>query len=253
MRKKLSALVYRFIRWLVALCYRAPEQRGTEHIPAEAAILVGNHTQMNGPIVAELYIPGEPYIWCAGQMMHWNECPAYAYQDFWSQKPKWTHGFYKLLAYVITPLAVNIFNNARTIPVYHDTRLVATFRQTMNRLDEGHSIVIFPEKDEPFNHILCQFQDKFVDTARMYYRRSHRALDFVPMYLAPKLHLVVYGQPVRFDPEAPIAEERARICSCLQAEITRMAEALPEHTVIPYRNMPKKNYPKNRREEVPKS
>ena len=88
-------------------------------------------------------------------------------------------------------------------------------------------------------HILCQFQDKFVDTARMYYRRSHRALDFVPMYLAPKLHLVVYGQPIRFDPEAPIAEERARICKYLQEEITRMAEALPEHTVIPYRNIPK--------------
>ncbi len=253
MLKKISAVIYRFIRWLVALCYRRPEQQGTKHIPAEASILVGNHTQMNGPIVAELYIPGEPYIWCAGQMMHWNECPAYAYQDFWSQKPKWTHGFYKLLAYIITPLAVNIFNNARTIPVYHDTRLVATFRQTMNRLDEGRSIVIFPEKDEPYNHILCQFQDKFVDTARMYYRRSRRALDFVPMYLAPNLHLVVYGQPVRFDPSAPIAEERARICKYLQEEITRMAEALPEHTVIPYRNIPKKNYPKNRQEEVPRS
>ena len=144
------------------------------------------------------------------------------------------------------------FNNARTIPVYHDTRLVATFRQTMNRLDEGRSIVIFPEKDEPYNHILCQFQDKFVDTARMYYRRNRRALDFVPMYLAPNLHLVVYGQPVRFDPEAPIAEERARICKYLQEEITSMAEALPEHTVIPYRNIPKKNYPKNRQVEVPR-
>ena len=57
MLKKLSAVIYRFIRWLVALCYRRPEQQGTEHIPAEASILVGNHTQMNGPIVAELYIP----------------------------------------------------------------------------------------------------------------------------------------------------------------------------------------------------
>lgn len=28
-------------------------------------------------------------------------------------------------------------------------------------------------------------------------------------------------------------------------EITAVAEALPEHTVVPYRNIPKKDYPSN--------
>ena len=69
--------------------------------------------------------------------MHLKEVPAYAFRDFWSQKPKWTHWFYKILSYIITPLAVCIFNNAHTIPVWHDTRLVSTFRTSMQRLQEG--------------------------------------------------------------------------------------------------------------------
>ena len=54
-----------------------------------------------------------------------------------------------------------------------------------------------------------------------------------------------YGKPVVFDPEAPIAQERRRICGALMDGITAMAVALPEHTVVPYPNIPKKQYPKN--------
>jgi len=32
-------------------------------------------------------------------------------------------------------------------------------------------------------------------------------------------------------------------------EITAIAEALPEHIVVPYRNIPKKDYPSNRPKE----
>ena len=250
MGKKIGDLFYRFLRFLVSLFYHKPESTGTEHISPEPCIFVGNHTQMNGPIVATLYMPEPCYIWCAGEMMHKEEVADYAYRDFWSQKPKWIQWYYHLAAHAITPLAVNIFNHAPTIPVYHDARLVTTFRQTMQRLDEGNSIVIFPEKDEHYNHILYEFQDKFVDVARSYYKHSGRAVEFVPMYIAPKLHQTVFGKPIRFDPENNKADERERICNYLKQEITDMAEALPEHTVIPYRNIPKRDYPKNHTKEA---
>jgi hypothetical protein len=178
-------------------------------------------------------------------MLVWKDVPAYAYRDFWSQKPKRVHWFYKLLSYVITPLSVCIFNNAHTIPVWHDTRLVTTFRESMRRLSEGNRLVIFPEKDEPYNKILYAFQDRFIDLAKMYYKRTGRALQFAPMYIAPALKTAYLGEPIAYDPAAPIASERARICAYLQEEITRIARSLPEHTVVPYRNIPRRDYPKN--------
>ena len=223
---------------------------GRENLPDEPVIVVANHSQMYGPIAGELYFPGKHYIWCAGQMMHWKEAPAYAFEDFWSQKPKRSQWFFKIASYLITPLCVLVFNHARTIPVYHDARLRSTFRISLEKLQTGASIIIFPEHDVKFNHIVYDFQDKFIDTARMYYQKTGVVLSFVPMYIAPKLGVMQLGKPIRFNPDTPIKGERARICDALKQEITNIACALPEHTVVPYRNIPKKLYPSNISNEV---
>ena len=242
--------LYRVIKFLVWLFYPKMTVDGAEHLPEEPALIVGNHAQMNGPIACELYFPRKRRTWCIGEMMHLREVPDYAFQDFWSRKPRSVHWFYRLLSYVIAPFSVCVFNNADTIAVYRDTRLIGTFRNSMKALADGEDVVIFPEHDAPYNQILCQFQDKFVDTARFYYKKTGKALCFVPLYLAPALHKMVLGEPVRFCPEAPIEEERQRICDYLAEEITQMAEALPRHRVVPYNNISRRDYPYNRAEEV---
>jgi hypothetical protein len=137
------------------------------------------------------------------------------------------------------------FNNARTIPVYHDARLITTFRQSVEKLQEGSSIVIFPEHYDEHNNIVHDFQDKFVDLARFYYKKTGKEISFVPLYIAPRLSLMTYGKPIRFHADAPIADERRRICDALMDGITDIAVSLPEHTVVPYPNISKKDYPKN--------
>lgn len=242
--KKISP-VYRGIRWLVRLFSPKIQVVGRENLPEEPCVIVGNHSQMYGPIAGELYTPGKHYIWCAGEMMHWKEVPDYAFEDFWSEKPKAVRWVFRLLSYLITPLSVCVFNNAHTIPVYHDTRLISTYRESIVKLQEGNTMVIFPEHHVKHNNILCEFQDKFIDLARFYYKKTGKELSFVPMYLTPKLKKMIFGLPIRFRSEAPIAEERRRICDELMEQITQIAVSLPEHTVVPYPNMPKKNYPKN--------
>lgn len=241
---KKTTRFYRFIKWLVALFYPKTQLIGT--LPEGAAIIVGNHTQMNGPICSELFIPCPRYTWCAGEMMNKKEVPAYAYRDFWSQKPKYSRWFYKLLSHIIAPLADHIFNNADTIAVYHDTRILSTFKTTLKHLQEGCKIVIFPEHDVPHNHIVSDFQDKFIDIARLYHKKTGQSLPFVPLYIAPKLKQMHLGAPIYFDPEAPMDQERARIKESLMTSITELAESLPTHTVVPYRNISKKDYPINR-------
>ena len=243
-QQKTSAL-FKFIKWCVKVCYPKIQVEGIENLPEDPVIIVGNHCQMNGPIVGELYVPGEPYIWCAGEMMHLKAVPEYAFRDFWSQKPKWTHPFYKLLSYIIAPLSVCVFNNARTIGVYHDTRIISTFKNTVKKLQEGKSVVIFPEHDVKHNHIVYDFQDKFIDIAKLYYKKTGKELSFVPMYIAPKLKKIFLGKPIPFRATEPMDTERNRICTYLMDEITEIAVAQPKHTVVPYRNIPKKEYPTN--------
>lgn len=244
------SVAYRFIKAAVRLIYPKTTVVGAEYLPPEPCVIVGNHAQMNGPITCELYSPRPRCTWCAGEMMCLRDVPSYAYRDFWSQKPRSVRWLFKLASYLIAPLSVCVFNGANTIPVYHDSRLLTTFRLTLERLQEGADIVIFPEHDVPCNHILCDFQDKFVDVARLYFKKTGKTLSFVPLYLAPALKKMIYGQPIVFDPNAPIEAERRRICRTCMERITAMAESLPLHTVVPYRNIPKRLYPRNLRGDL---
>ena len=240
----------RFIRWAVWKLSPAYTLVGTENLPEGACIIVGNHSQMYGPIAGELYIPGKHSTWCAGEMMHRREVAEYAYRDFWSGKPKAVRWLYRLFSRLIPPLSQLVFTNAHTIPVYHDTRLMTTLRESLARLQEGEKLVIFPERAQRYSNILYAFQDKFIDVARLYRKKAGRELDFVSLYLAPALKTMTFGPPVRFRGEEPMAAERSRICRTLMEEITRMALAQPEHRVVPYANLPKRLYPKSHPLEV---
>ncbi len=245
MPEQKNSPLYRGLKALVKLFYRKPVFCGLENLPQEPCIIVGNHCQLNGPLVSELYFPGPRKIWTAGQMLHLREVPGYAFQDFWSQKPKWTHWYFKLAAYLIAPVSVFIFGHASVIPVYHDMRLMSTFRATLDAMQKGENVIIFPEHDVKHNHIVYEFQDRFIDVAKLYYKKTGKALQFVPMYIAPKLNKTVLGAPITFDVTADPKAERERIAEALMQAVTDLACALPRHTVVPYRNIPKRLYPKN--------
>lgn len=248
-KKPVSYACFRVIRFLVKLFYPKMTVEGLENLPDEACIVVGNHTQMNGPICGELHFPGKRKIWCAHQMMYIKEVPAYAFEDFWSSKPKWTHWFFRLLSYIIAPLSSCLFNNAQTIPVFRDNRLLTTFKQTIAQLEEGCNIIIYPECYEPHNNIVYQFQDRFIDVAKLYYKRTGKTVSFVPMYIAPALKKMYLGEPIAYDPNIPMEEQRKKIADYLMDAVTQIAVNLPRHRVVPYPNTPKKNYPYNKETE----
>ncbi len=236
---------FRFIRrsvWLLSPKYAI---KGGENLPEGACVIVGNHSHMYGPIAGELYIPGKHATWCVGDMMDPKTVSDYAYRDFWSKKPKWCRWFYRLLSYLIVPIAWIVFGSAHVIPVYHDMRIVKTFKMTVEELSKGVRVVIFPECYDEYNNIVHMFQNRFTDVAKMYYKKTGEKLKFVPMYLAPKLSLINFGKAVEYDPENEAGAERERICSLLMERITDMAVSLPVHTVIPYPNISKKYYPRN--------
>lgn len=246
MEQKKTSWLYRLIRKIVYRVYPKIQVRGLENLPDEPSIVVGNHSQLHGPIISELHFPGNNYTWCVGQMMKLKEVPAYAFRDFWSAKPWYSRWLYKIASYLIAPLSVVLFNNARTIAVYRDARLFSTFKQTVKRLQEGNHVVIFPEHYQKCNNIVYEFEDRFIDVAKLYYKKTGKELQFVPVYLAPKLKQMYFGKPIRFCADRPIEEERARICAYLAETITETARALPEHVVIPYANIPKREYPSNK-------
>lgn len=243
--RKRKNLFFQFLKGIVRLIYPKYSIEGMENLPDEPAVIVGNHSKANGPIALQLYSPRESYTWCTSHMMHLKEVPGYAFEDFWSKKPKCTLWIYKILSYVIAPLAVFIMNHANTIGVYRDKRILYTFRESIERMQEGADVVVFPECYEEHNNIVHAFQRGFVELARLDYKKTKRSTPFVPMYVCPALKKLVFGKPIYYNATANTKEEAERICNELMDAISEMAYSLPRHKVVTYNNIRKKFYPEN--------
>ena len=243
---KKKSMLFKTIRWIIGLFYKRRKFVGIENISNEPSLIIGNHAQVHGPLACELYFPSKKYIWCIGQMMKIKEVPSYAYEDFWSNKPKSVRWIFKIISYIIAPIASWALSKADTIAVYKDARIVHTFKETVEKLAEGNNVIIFPECAKEFNEIVNEFQDKFIDVARLYYKKTGKEISFVPMYNAAKIKTIIFGNPIKFNVNKPIDEQRKIICDYLKEEITRIAKELPIHTVVPYLNIKKKNYPKSK-------
>ena len=233
---------FKAISSIVKFFYKRTEYIGVENLPKEECIIVGNHAQMHGPLTSELYFPTTKGIWCTGEMISMKEFPQYAYEDFWSKKPKAVRWFYKSCAYLLAPFGVYLFKNADTIPVYRDSRVMATFKNTLKTLENGTNVIIFPEGRCEFNEVVNDFQQNFTDLAKLYYKKTGKRLAFIPMYLAPKLKKAVIGKPIYYDPNKDWNSQKIEICEYLKEEITSLAKSLPAHKIVPYDNVGRKNY-----------
>jgi hypothetical protein len=241
-------LLYRFIKVIVTTFFRKRKYIGIENLPNEACLVIGNHAQMNGPLASECYYPRKNKTWCIGQMMNIKEAPSYSYDDFWPNKNWFNKPIYKVLSYIISPIMVYVLSKADTIAVYKDSRIITTFKHTVEELANGNHIIVFPENPNPYNEILNDFQDKYIDIAKLYYKKYGKLLNFVPMYNCPDLKKLVIGKPIQFNPDMDMAEQRLSINNYLKNEITTIAKDLPRHKVYPYANIRKKNYPMSKDE-----
>lgn len=233
---------------LVLAFFKGRVNKGTiEYLePLEPGnIMIVNHAQMWAPIYFEIKIPHKRF-WCTQEVLHYKGCGDYCYKDWWSKKPAIFRPFFWLVAHLfVQPLAPKLFRCADTLPVYRDIRLRDTFKYSLESLEAGYTNIITPETHIEGNGIVNSFLPNFVDIARLYYKKSGKCLKFYPTYLTPVLNKIVVGHPITYNPEADFKQEKERIVTELEHAIYELAMTLPEHKVVPYENLKKKDWPTN--------
>ena len=111
MERRKDKTFYKILKNIAKIFYKKRAFTGIDNIPKEPCIFVGNHSKIHGPITFELYFPRQKNIWCAGQMMKLKEAPEYAFNDFWRDRHKRNRWLYRLFSYILSPLAVYLFNS----------------------------------------------------------------------------------------------------------------------------------------------
>ena len=121
-----------------------------------------------------------------------------------------------------------------TIPVYHDKRIVSTFKESVKMLSDGCHLVIFAESPVRYSEYVNEIQPGVVDLARLYYRKTKKALKFYPVYVEKKNRLISVGKPIAYQPQLDLDEQRREITSYLSFHIDRLARQMKPHKPVPF-------------------
>ena len=110
---------------------------GKEHLRGledGTMVLVCNHGELYGPVVANLYIPVTFRPWTIAEMMNRDVIIEHMYQGT-MMRQKWLPESWKRpILRMITPLLLWVFDSLEAIPVYRNDprRLIGTFRETID-------------------------------------------------------------------------------------------------------------------------
>ena len=123
-------------------------------------------------------------------------------------------------------LSVNVMGQLEAIPVYRDSpqKLRETFRITMEAMEAGDNLLIFPENPEnkyPSEGI-GELSPGFVMLADIYWKRKKKRLRMLPMYADKKTRTITFGEIFEFDPENNLKDETERVIE----ETTRQIRAI---------------------------
>ncbi len=163
------------------------------------SLILSNHVGASGPLSFELYHEKTFRYWGAHEMNgHFHEVYRYLSNIYFTEKKHWKKWIAKIVAFFATPFCYLFYRGLKLIPTYHDGRLRKALDTSYQTLNEGQSVVIFPEKSEHgyFDH-LTGFHAGFTLLLKYCYARG---MD-LPIYLAyydHKSHIHLVDKPVLY-------------------------------------------------------
>ncbi len=201
--------------------------------PGTSCVFTCNHGEIWGPVVTNLFIPFSFRPWVINEISEASESTTYLY-DYTFKRQKWLPEKLKWPATRLTTAFLKwCMRSLDSITVYRDSplALMRTFRNTAAAMEAGDNILIFPENpndpslEKPgyLREGIGPFFSGFAMVAQFYYQHTGKRAQFYPIYADKKAHTLTFGEPVRYDPDAPANEEKQRIADHLRNEMFRMA------------------------------
>ncbi len=219
--------LYRFVARGLDVMVWGGELTGEEFLPERGpAVFISNHLGALGPIAVGASIPFCLYSWVIADMLDEELAPDYLNKDFVEPQLHIPPPFSRYLAKAITKISIPLLRSIGGIAVYHTTEgLLETYRITIDVLEGGNCVIIFPEDPaqppDPLTK-MTPFKKGFARLGELYFERTRRVLGFYPLAVHARSRTVRVGQPIQFNPYTNPVGERIRIKSVLEHCIRNM-------------------------------
>ena len=196
----------------------------------EPLIFVSNHIGSFGPLSLISSLPLKLYPWVANEVTELQKVAKRLQADFTELELKLRPPLSVWLARLIGRICIFVMRDLQAIPVYAQSRRIRdTLEKSLELLLKGKNILVFPEnKERPLNEVLGEFSTGFLALARLYYRKTCKAISFLPVAVNQKVKGIQIGKPIRFRTGRPFHEEKERLKLELERAVYSMYCSLEE-------------------------
>ena len=130
---------------------------------SEPTIVLSNHVGTSAPLAWELY-GNLPFRFWGAYEMNAGLITLYKYQTriYYHEKKHWNLHLARLFCLIASPLTYIFYKGINLIPTFHDIRFKKTVSESIEALDSGKSVIIFPEiSDKGYLDVLEGFHQGF--------------------------------------------------------------------------------------------
>ncbi len=206
------------------------------------ALILSNHEGTDAPMALEIYLDRPIKMWGTAEMNS-GLIKLYKYQSkvYYHEKKHWNLFLARLFCLIASPLTHLFYSGFDLISTYRDVNIVKTMRESLNAINAGNNIVVYPE--DSTNGYLPELEGFhsgfafFLDMAKKrgidlpvivsYYRKS----DNTYIFDAPKMYSEI-------SKDAKTREEVARALCLRCNELGKMqfdenGKAMPKEEIKP--------------------
>ena len=209
---------YRFLRGLVRAFTPTVKTVWEEPWDGEPCVFCPNHARAWGPIDMMIYfeLRDTTHLWYNAGILDRKGLPAYVRNDNWWNPKSRLAPFYNVtVPYIVAALLPPLVKTTPGIPVYYDTRVLKTFRESIAQLKQGNQIVIFPQFPDGYQSHAEQLSKGFLMIAPMAWKSCGLKLKFYPVHVDQDKRTILVQKPVQFDPERTLQEQEAELLEVL--------------------------------------
>lgn len=212
--------LYHRLRKLIRVVTPPMTTQWTVPFDGQPAVFCPNHAGAFGPVdmCAHFPLSDQCHPWLNAGMTDSRLVPAYVRQDFW-----WKPGcllepiFNMTLPYLAAALVPPILRAVPGVPVYHDARVIKTFRKSVEYLKAGEHLIIFAQQPSGYQSHRLELNKGFLQICPTVYKLLGVALTFYPVHIDYKRRRFIVGAPVKFNPALPLGEQEEIILSTIAA------------------------------------
>ena len=145
------------------------------------ALILSNHEGTDSPMSLEIYCDKPIRMWGASEMNS-GLIPLYKYQTrvYYHQRKHWNLHLARLFCLLASPLTNLFYKGLNLISTYRDVRFRKTLKESIEALESGESIVVFPE--DATNGYLPELEGFFPGFVMLAEVCARRGMD-LPIYV----------------------------------------------------------------------